>query len=85
MTTGQSILRQLCPEPCEPSELEQVLLSKYRSSGGDRNDPRALLFPGDQNQHAVRLVFNEKYGLRDAEAGPLLRDDDISELHDLVK
>lgn len=85
MTTGQSILRQLCPEPCDPSELEQVLLRRYGSSGGDRNNPRALLFPGDQEQYSVRLVFDKKYALKDAEAGPRLGDPDLSELNDLIK
>jgi hypothetical protein len=85
VTTGQSILRQLCLGPCDPSELEQVLLRRYGSSGGDRNNTRALLFPGDQEQYSVRLVFDKKYALKDAEAGPRLSDLDVSELHDLIK
>lgn len=85
MTTGQNILRQLYPEPYDSSELERVLLSKYGSSRGDRNSARALLYPGDQERYAVRLVFDKNYVLKDAEAGPLLSDPDLSELHDLIK
>jgi hypothetical protein len=85
VTAGQSILRQLCPAPCDPSELEQVLLRRYSSSGGDRNNTRALLFPGNQEQYSVRLVFDKKYALKDAEAGPRLSDPDLSELNDLIK
>jgi hypothetical protein len=85
MTVGRSILRELCSQPCETSELDQVLLRRYGSSGGDRNDPNALLFPGEQEQYAVKLVFNRKHALKDAVAGPLLSDSDLSELANLVE
>jgi hypothetical protein len=85
MTFGQSILRELCPQPCEPSELEQVLLRRYGSSAGDRDNPKALLFPGNQEQYAVRLVFDKKHALKDALAGPRLNASELSELSDLVE
>jgi len=46
MTTGQSILRQLCPEPCEPSEVEQVLLSDLDVSELRDLIRREILTPG---------------------------------------
>ena len=85
MSAGQSIRRELCPEPCDPSELEQVLLYKYRSSGGDRKDPLALLFPGEPDQHAVRLRFTDKFALKDIEAGPRLTDEDVSDLRGRIE
>lgn len=85
MTVGRSILRELCPQSCEPSELEQVLLRRYGSSGGDRNNPNALLFPGDQEQYAVRLIFDKKHTLKDALAGPRLNGSELTELTSLVE
>jgi hypothetical protein len=80
-----NILSQLCPPGWDSYELEQVLLGIYRSSSGDRSDPKALLFPGHHEQYAIKLVFDKKYELKEAFAGPLLTESDLAELQDRVE
>jgi len=81
---GQSIIKRLCPTPCEPSELEQVLVSRYGSSGGDSTDKHSLLFPGRQDKYCMRLAYDRNYVLVDIHSGPDLTDSELSEVIDLV-
>jgi len=85
MSAARSILRELCQKPLDQSELEQVLLSKYSSSGGDRNDQNALLFPGDQERYAVKMVFDKRHALADILAGPRLDSSELSDLKELIE
>jgi len=55
VVSGQSIIQELAADVCDVAELEQVIGTKLGGWGGDRNDPRALLFPGDQEAYAINL------------------------------
>src|ERR1017187_7864237 len=80
IVSGQSILHDLGVDVCDPGELEYVIGRGFSSWGGDLNDSQALLFPGDQEHYAIKLVFDAKHRLIDALAGPTLDETKLAEV-----